>query len=319
MGFHQVTVFHAGGRRRAQALQALALGRFGCQGIEEYSLSEPEVDALLGARSYSGGDLPQDVLDEVDGVMSGRDVHLKFFFEEGAAGDARSFAEEVRREFLCEVVLESKNDEDWNAEWKKHYRPIQVEGGLVILPEWEDAAAHAHQTVLRIHPGMGFGTGSHETTFLCLREYLRFAPVSPAHVLDYGSGSGILGLATLLTHVGSRADFVDIDLEAHRNCRQNLDLNGVNPGRARLLLVNERSELRPPYDVVFANILQDVLHAERDFLVAMAAPGSPLILSGLLCSQLSETRSLYLDSGKVELLVEETLNDWGCLVFRRMA
>ena len=318
MSFHQVTVFHVPSVAAASALVASATDLFGCQGIEEYALSEPEVDALLGERSYSGGDLPLDVLEEVDQAMLAKDVHLKFFFSDEELAQANEFCEWVKGAFLCEVQVETFADQDWNAEWKKHYSPILIGESMVVLPEWISPAAHPEQLVVRIHPGMGFGTGSHETTYLCLKNFMSTELTSTAQkVLDYGSGSGILGIAALLRNPLWLGDFVDIDPEAHRNCRQNLVLHSIDEKRTKMLLVEERDELEANYPVVFANILQNILHQECDYLIGKTAPGGYLILSGLLKGQVEETKNLYLRTGLVSLGNEEIKNDWGCLLMRK--
>lgn len=318
MSYHRVTVFNVGDARRTGALQELAMDHFSCQGIEEYSMDEAEVDALLGVRSYSGGDLPMDVLNEVDQAMHNGPCHFKFFFAGEDTSKAESFLATVRASFLCEAQLETFGDQDWNAEWKKHYRPIEVEGGLVILPEWEPVAGYKQQIVVRIHPGMGFGTGSHETTFLCLKHFLQLTHglAGVDEVLDYGSGSGILGLAALIIKPDWKADMVDIDPEAHRNCLQNMGLNAIAQERVQLLLLDKRPAQKT-YPIVFANILQNILHEERDYLIERTRPDGFLILSGLLAVQLEETRRHYLSTSRVEVASEEVLRDWSCLVLRR--
>lgn len=320
MSYHLVTVFHVPSASAARDLEEMATHVYGCQGIEEYSLDEPQVDALLGERSYSGGDLPFEVLEEVDQAMMKADIHLKFFFSSEALGLAEEFAFRVRSTQLSEVHVETLADQDWNAEWKKHYRPIHITEQLVVLPEWNDPRAYAGKLVVRIHPGMGFGTGSHETTHLCLRAFMGCdLGAREKVVLDYGSGSGILGIAALVRDSQATADFVDIDPEAHRNCRQNLDLNSIDLQRSRLLLVEDRGELRKSYPIVFANILQNILHQECQYLISKTAEDGFLILSGLLKSQVEETKELYLASGALELVKLEVLNDWGCVLLRKLS
>lgn len=318
MSFHIVTVFHVPNDQDASIIQEMAITNYDCQGVEEYALNEEEVDELLGERSYSGGDLPISVLDEVDAKMKSGDVHLKFFFIAEDELKAKEFSHYIRTTFLAEVQFETLEDQDWNAEWKKHYHPIEVGDSMVVLPEWSKIEVESHKTVIRIHPGMGFGTGSHETTFLCLKNFQGLGLIqSKAICLDYGSGSGILGIATLLKFPGTSVDFVDIDDDAHNNCKQNLVLNNLNPDRARLLLVSERTQLENSYPLVFANILENILHEEYLYLINKTCVQGFLILSGLLKYQVERTKELYLSSGEVELINTEILNDWGCLVFRK--
>jgi ribosomal protein L11 methyltransferase len=317
MSYHLVTAFNLTDAEAAAELQSIAMEVYSCLGIEEYSLNEPEVDELLGMRSYSGGDLPLDVLEEVDAAMHAGSFHYKFFFSGDQEEVAKNFLLTLQTKFLCEAQLETKVDEDWNAEWKKHYRPIHVPGGLVVLPEWEKHEKNSSEAVIRIHPGMGFGTGSHETTFLCLKAFLAIKSelTQKDTVLDYGSGSGILGLATLLYFPEWLALMVDIDPEAHRNCSQNMELNKISKERVSLLLLDERPMSQFP--LVFANILQNILHEERDYLIERTAKSGYLILSGLLKSQLSETLEFYLTNPSIELVNQDTKQDWGCIVLRK--
>jgi ribosomal protein L11 methylase PrmA len=94
-----------------------------------------------------------------------------------------------------------------------------------------------------------------------------------------------------------------------------MKLNGIDSSRARLLMVDERPE--QSYPLVFANILQNILHQDRDYLINSTHPDGFLILSGLLKTQVNETRSLYLQSQRVVLESEEVKGDWGCIVLRR--
>jgi len=319
MAYFQVTIFNIPSKVAADELQSLAMREHGSLGIEEFSLDEPAVDALLGERSYSGGDLPPEVIDEVDQAVNLAGRHFKFYFAGADERRARAFEAQARSRTLCEASVERFEDEDWNTEWKKHYSPISVSDDFVVLPEWVPAASASARTVVRIYPGMGFGTGSHETTFLCLALFLRFVPALGQHasVLDYGSGSGILGIGALRTNPGSQCVFVDIDHLAHENCQKNLALNDVAPSRVRFLYPHNRPEAQR-FPLVFANILQNILHDECAYLCAATEAGGHLILSGLLASQAEETRDFYLQQGSVELVAHETKGDWAALVLRKL-
>ncbi len=286
---------------------------FNAQGIEEFSLDEPEVDRILGDRSYSGGDLPQDVLDEVEGVVKNGPVTVRYFFE--IESDARGFHQEVCKRVLGEVQVDECPVEDWNAEWKKHYAPIVVNDKLTVVPSWQtDFKIHSGERIL-INPGMGFGTGSHETTFLCLKLFTEEVSGTLKDVLDFGSGSGILGLAALRFNPDCRVDFYDIDPEANENCFQNAEINSLSDRKFRLLLPEVRNLLQPQYDIVFANILENILLEEKDYLISVVKPGGTLILSGLLRHQSAVIISTYKDS--LTFVKEVTKGDWSALLFRR--
>jgi ribosomal protein L11 methyltransferase len=297
--------------------QELALEELGALGIEEFSLDEAQVDEILGDRSYSGGDLPQDVLDEVENhVLSGPN-NYRFFFDDPQ--NAEAFYQKVKTEFLCESQVEEKKSEDWNAEWKKHYAPIQVNDSLEIIPSWSKDYKSICREQIYIYPGMGFGTGSHETTFLCLKlftEYLLNKKVET--VLDFGSGSGILGLAVFKFYPEAKVDFYDIDAEANKNCYQNAETNNLEHKAFRLLLPEVRSALMETYDVVFANILESILIQERASLIAHTKVGGSLILSGLLKHQAQGIIDLYSQHG-MKLIKHHEKGDWAAILFEKVS
>lgn len=297
------------------SIEESASNKFSAMGIEEFSLSEAEVDEILGERSYSGGDLPETVLDEVESVVKQGPVTVRFFFEEEA--NARGFCSELSGKILAEVQVEEHPVEDWNAEWKKHYSPIVVNEKLTVVPSWlTDFKVSSGERIL-INPGMGFGTGSHETTFLCLKLFTERVSGPVTDVLDFGSGSGILGLAALKFYPDARVDFYDIDPEANENCYQNAMINQLQDKKFRLLLPEVRDKLQPAYDVVFANILENILLLEKEYLISVVKPGGSLILSGLLKHQAAGIISAYKSSLRFE--TEVTKGDWSAILFRRNA
>ncbi|WP_408098430.1 50S ribosomal protein L11 methyltransferase [Peredibacter sp. HCB2-198] len=314
--FWVVTLFHFQPTSEQWAnIESMAINDHGSLGIEEFSLDEPEVDALLGERSYSGGDLPQDVLDEVESRVLGRPNNYRFFFgdEEGAS----EFYTKVGQVYLCESQIETQQTEDWNAEWKKHYAPIKVNDSLEIIPSWNKDYNSTSREKIYIYPGMGFGTGSHETTFLCLKlftEHLLNQKVET--VLDFGSGSGILGLATFKFFPEAKVDFYDIDPEANKNCYQNAETNNLEDHAFRLLLPEVREKLMKEYDVVFANILESILMLEQEALIAHTKKGGSLILSGLLRHQAANIIKLYTDAG-MKLISHVEKGDWAAILFKK--
>lgn len=312
--FWVVTLFHyQPSRGQWVSLESHAVNEFETIGIEEFSLDEPEVDELLGDRSYSGGDLPQEVLDEVEDRVLKGPVNYRFFFSDKK--NASEFYQFVKTECLCESQLEEKKSEDWNAEWKKHYSPISVNDLLEIVPSWVNDHKSLSKEQIYIYPGMGFGTGSHETTFLCLKLFTEHVLKNKIETaLDFGSGSGILGLSVFKFFPEAKVDFYDIDPEANKNCYQNAEINNLQDKAFRLLLPEVREKLQPQYDVVFANILESILMLEKEALIAHTK--SYLILSGLLKHQAKGIIELYSASG-MSLLEHAEKGDWAALIFRK--
>lgn len=296
-------------------LETSAMDDFAAMGVEEFVMDEPEVDLLLGERSYSGGDLPEEVIDEVEESMMNRPSHYRFFFNDGET--AQAFLSTLKGKALAESQIEECKTEDWNAEWKKHYAPIKVNAKLEIIPAWmTDYKSQTEQKIL-INPGMGFGTGSHETTFLCLKLFTEeVLSTSVNNALDFGSGSGILGLSVFKFYPEARVDFYDIDPEANKNCYQNAEINDLQDKSFRLLLPEVREKLQPQYEVVFANILENILILEKQTLVEKTASGGFLILSGLLKHQAPGILKIYKDLG-LKVIREEYLGDWSALILRK--
>lgn len=187
---------------------------------------------------------------------------------------------------LSSPTITPVRSEDWSTSWKVHFKPLRVGTRLLIVPTWEDAASQPGDLVMRIDPGMAFGTGGHETTQLCLEllEKIMLADdqaVAPS-LLDLGTGSGILAMAASLLGAG-RILALDIDLEAVIVARENLTLNGlankVECGTAPLESLEER------FDIILANILAEELVRLAPYLAARLNPGGSLILSGILAEK----------------------------------
>lgn len=311
--FWVVTLFHFQPTEEERGhLESIAVGAYQALGIEEFSLTEAEVDEILGERAYSGGDIPETVIDEVEQRVLGGPVNYRFFFEQSSL--AEDFASHCRKQILAEVQVEAHAAQDWNAEWKKHYAPILVNETFEIIPAWMQDYPSKASHHLYINPGMGFGTGSHETTFLCLKILTENISMPLTSILDFGSGSGILGLAGLKLSADAQVDFYDIDPEANKNCYQNAELNQLEDLQFRLLLPQVREDLKKSYDLVFANILESILMLEKDYLVNVTRPGGHLILSGLLKPQVKGIIEAYSMQGmKLERQLEK--GDWAALYF----
>lgn len=297
-----------------EALEYFAVNDFSTLGIEEFSLDEAAVDELLGERSYSGGDLPLEVLNEVEANVLGKPGSYRYFFSN--RNDAEGFREKCR-DFLAETQIEECAQEDWNAEWKKHYRPIKVNEFFEIVPSWMTDYVSTSQSKILIYPGMGFGTGSHETTFLCLKLFTTHLIKNKIQTcLDFGSGSGILGLSALKFFPNMLVDFYDIDPEANKNCFQNAQLNQLEKAKFRLLLPEVRDKLAPTYDVVFANILESILLAEKSNLIGHTKLGGHLILSGLLSHQVPNVLDAYEVQG-LTVVERADKGDWSAIILRK--
>lgn len=185
---------------------------------------------------------------------------------------------------------------DWLAEWKKHWRPTEV-GRFVISPPWSEVEG-TDKLIIRIEPNMAFGTGTHETTQLCLAEIDRHLRLGES-VLDVGTGTGILSIASAMMSGGEITAF-DTDTDSVTIARENADLNGVG-GRIRFIAgtIDPRVEA---HDFVLANLTLDVIVPILDLLIDKA--GRMLVLSGILASQGSDIRKALGDRGYNDMRIE---------------
>jgi ribosomal protein L11 methyltransferase len=155
-------------------------------------------------------------------------------------------------------------DEDWENNWKRYYKPFEVGGKLLIVPEWEDVPETLGRAVLRLNPGLTFGTGSHPSTRLCLEALEALAP-GAENALDLGCGSGILALAALA--LGAKTAFAcDIDDKAPAAALANAALNGLGGGRLSVRTGDVLSDTRlrdeigsQKWKLIFANIAADAI------------------------------------------------------------
>ena len=225
-----------------------------------------------------------------------------------------------RQPGLClpHPVITPVRTEDWSTSWKVHFKPLRVGARLLIVPTWEDAASLPGDLVLRIDPGMAFGTGGHETTRLCLELLEKIMDAvcqgGAPSLLDLGTGSGILAMAASKLGAG-RILALDIDPEAVVVARENLTLNEltekVECGTVPLESLDEG------FDIILANILAEELVRLAPDLAARLNPGGSLILSGILAEKEELVRRGFADQS---LLYGETnkAGEWVAMLYRNV-
>ncbi len=185
-----------------------------------------------------------------------------------------------------EALRRRVKDEDWENNWKQYYRPMEVGKHLLILPEWEPLPEGGDRVPLRLDPGLIFGTGAHPTTRMCLEAMEDLAP-GTGKALDLGCGSGILAIAALLLGVKTALG-CDIDEAAPRIAGENAALNGV-ADRLTVLTGDAAADeaLRAAiggrdYDLIFLNIVADVILRLLPDVPRWLRPGGRLIVSGVI-------------------------------------
>ncbi len=182
------------------------------------------------------------------------------------------------------AIVERLQDQDWERVWLDQYQPIHVAYDLWVVPSWLEPPKPTAKN-LRIDPGLAFGTGTHATTFLCL-EWMAGQDLSDKRVLDYGAGSGILAIASLLQGA-TNAVAIDIDPLAVTAARENAERNDVCN---QFVSMNnkafaESEYCEQQYSLVIANILAEVLIENAKLLLDATHNNGQLLLSGILVSQ----------------------------------
>ncbi|MBR6027632.1 MAG: 50S ribosomal protein L11 methyltransferase [Clostridia bacterium] len=176
------------------------------------------------------------------------------------------------------IDSESVSDEDWSEVWKQYYKPFRAGKRLVVKPNWEEWDAQPGDLIIRMDPGMAFGSGTHETTGLCL-ELLEEA-VHGGRVIDVGCGSGILAIGAALLGA-EQVLAIDIDPDAVRVARENVENNGL-ADRIDVVHGNLLDSTDAVCDVCVANIIADVIIGFAKPLCAHIVPGGVFICSGII-------------------------------------
>ncbi|WP_332813717.1 50S ribosomal protein L11 methyltransferase [Ramlibacter sp.] len=226
----------------------------------------------------------------------------------------RAAAEEAARLLLAQdffaggrvLGIEEIAEQDWVRLTQSQFAPVEITPAFWIVPSWHQPPAQATR-VIRLDPGLAFGTGTHPTTRMCLRWIAR-QPLQGRRVLDYGCGSGILAIGAAL-HGAPEVDAVDIDPAAVQATLDNASANGVEL-RAGL---PEAAQGR--YDVVLANILATPLKVLAPLLCGHVAAGGQLVLAGILARQAAELVESY--APWLQLEVADSEDGWILMAGRR--
>ena len=214
-----------------------------------------------------------------------------------------------------EMTLNNVKEEDWENNWKQFFKPLYIGKNLLIKPSWEEDIDTEGRKVLQIDPGMSFGTGTHETTKMCLEVMQKF-DLENQDILDLGCGSGILSIGGLLFGAKS-ATLVDIDQNSVRIASENLEINGFTDNCYTTLCgditSNEtlRKDIGNKYDFIFANIVADVLKAFAPYFAEFLKEDGKLIVSGIILERKDEVLDEIQKYGfKLDEVYSE--NAWAC-------
>ena len=225
--------------------------------------------------------------------------------------DANNLKAELNEKNLGQCLLEEKDDEDWANNWKKYYKPLEIGEKLAIVPEWE-AYDNDKRIVIKINPGMAFGTGTHESTYMCLELLERYVKKDD-EIFDIGCGSGILAIAGLKLGA-KRALAVDIDDKCIDASHENAGLNNLED-KMDIKKGNLLDVVKGRADLIVSNIIAEIIVDEIKNLKNHMDKGGIFITSGII----KERRQMVIDALKengFEIIDELEKNNWVAIVGR---
>ncbi len=274
------------------ALDALSVS------VEDADAQTPAEQALFGE---PGMPPPK------DGWQRSRMVAL--FAQEAGAQEASMLLQ--AQDFFegCRLLgIQAVADQDWVRLTQSQFAPVEVTSDFWIVPTWHEPPAQAKQ-IIRLDPGLAFGTGTHPTTRMCLRWIARHG-VQDQRVLDYGCGSGILAIGAA-KYGANRIDAVDIDEAAVTSTVLNAEANGVT------LTAGLPEQAQGLYQTVLANILATPLKVLAPLLCSHVEAGGSLVLAGILERQADELKAAY--APWVQLEVADAEDGWILMTAKKSA
>ena len=219
------------------------------------------------------------------------------------------------------ISLSETEDKDWINNWKTFFKPFRAAKDIVIKPTWEDYEKENDSDILiEIDPGIAFGTGSHETTKLCIQALDSYVKKGDS-VLDVGCGSGILSIAALKLGAG-HATAIDIDEVAVKVAAENMEVNHLTEEQFELYagdLISDsalKEKAGQGHDIVVANILADVIIPLTGVIRPHIKEGGLYITSGIIDTKEEEVKETLLANG-FEILTIEHMKEWCCFIAKK--
>lgn len=255
---------------------------------------------------------------DIEGINELDNSLILFASEE--SGVSRADVENILQAFKDEnlidsftVTEESIENRNWNEEWEKKVRVIEVTDKVVIKPSFKEYTPKEGQVIIKIDPKMSFGTGEHQTTRLVL-QFLEKHITPGAKVLDVGCGTGVLAIGAVLLGAG-KAIGIDNDEWCLLNGKENVALNELND-KVEIRLCETKDVSENDFDLILANINKHILLDIRDHLFGKLKASGILILSGLLTTDEEEIVKHFSAVG-LKLLALESQDDWIALTFAK--
>lgn len=234
------------------------------------------------------------------------DIHNLIAEIEQKIIEAKAFGINIEGYKITSVVVD---EEDWNTQWKKYYKPTKVGDKFVIKPLWEDYEAKEGEIILHMDPGMAFGTGTHETTRMCLEaveDYMR----KDTTVFDIGTGSGILAIGA--SKLGAKEVVgVDLDIVAVNSAKENVGYNDLE--NVTILHGNLMDVVEGNADIIVANIIAEVILILIDDVKKKLNEGGIFIASGIIKEKEAMVKEGLVAKG-FDVIETRREGEWVCIV-----
>ncbi|HFL3852411.1 50S ribosomal protein L11 methyltransferase [Clostridioides difficile] len=208
------------------------------------------------------------------------------------------------------VSLDQVNEADWANAWKAYYKPTKVGQRVVVKPTWEDYAMQDGDLIIELDPGMAFGTGTHETTSMCIRELEKYVN-KDSKVFDIGCGSGILAIAA--AKLGAKEVVaVDLDEVAVKVAKENVLENKVEKS-VSVMHGNLTDVIKDKADVIVANIIADIIKILAKDVQNFMKEDAIFISSGIILDKVEEVKESLIENG-FEIVEVQKLGEWSAIV-----
>ncbi|MEZ4357896.1 MAG: 50S ribosomal protein L11 methyltransferase [Eubacteriales bacterium] len=263
-------------------------------------------------------------LDEKKDLKDGESLVSAYFADDEKILDVMSFIrnrlDEIRESVFefdlgsLNVNTSKVNDLDWANSWKKYFKPFSVEGDIFVKPTWADFDAPAGSIVLNIDPGMAFGTGTHETTKLCIKALKKHVKKGDT-VADIGCGSGILAIAA--ANFGAKDIYaLDRDTASIDAAKKNIEINGFDSSIK--VIKSDLLKNTPSFkaDVIVANIIADIIIKLNKTIKPFLKEDGTYIVSGIIADRMDEVITSLNENG-FDILDTDEMGEWRVITAKR--
>ena len=260
------------------------------------------------------GDLIDESILNADKTVASVSVYLP---AERSIAEAMTFIRERLKEASLDpikVETVGVREEDWANSWKDYYKPLRIGKRLVIVPAWEKYEEGENDLIVRMDPGMAFGTGTHETTRLVI-ELLEKYTKPGCRMLDVGTGSGILAICASKLGAGECFAY-DIDPMAVRVANENIKDSGLSNIHCEVSDLLKQADRSRPYDLICANLVADIIIRMVPDLSPFMAEHTVLLASGIISARADDVIACF-DKYGYEIVEKSVENDWCALAVKK--